>query len=679
MPATQSTERPDLQHQDTLDAPQLVGTLGRNSIAELQPNLVSSSEKDGRVQSNATRDGVGAHDFASRSKSDSAAANADSDDTIEDYDELEIDPDTLIANSRSNGEQRRRSDTGPPSRRRSIQVKLQKTERKGEYTLTADDPEISEILQKGIERERREAKDNNRTRLRDLVFTRQFTTFDRQNPASAESPFFGFFTLFWLSMVLLFVQVSMHNWRAYGSILGSNQIMKMMFSHDVLVLGVTDGVMCAATVEAYFLSKLVQKGYINWAKQGWIIQNVWQSIYLATTIWWTWFREWPWTHSIFIFLHCLVFVMKQHSYTFYNGYLSSVSRRRKVLQLKLKQLEHAQPAPANMADKDSGADVPSLLGHSNGHLKDHRPSMLRTSTNLVTEQSDVATVASAIESGRPFDLAQLQAFESVIKAEISDLNKQLDGKMPSPEKINSYPHNLRLGNFAEFICLPTLVYELDYPRQEETNWWYVAEKTAATFGVLGVMMVVSQGFIYPAVARTVAMKEAGMPLDERWKEFPFIVSEMLFPLLIEQLLTWYVIWECILNVLAEVTRFADRGFYGDWWNSVSWDQYARDWNRPVHNFLLRHVYHSSISTFHLSRNAATFVTFLLSALVHELCMAILFKKVRGYLFTMQLLQMPLVTLSRTKLLKGRTVLGNVIFWLGLFVGPSFLTSLYLIM
>jgi sterol O-acyltransferase len=678
MPATQSTERPELQHQDTFDAPELVGKLGRNSIAELQPNLVSSSEKDGRIPSNGTQDGVGARDFASRSKSDSATAtaNTDSDDTIEDYDELEVDPDTLIANSRSNGESRRRSDAGPPSRRRSIQVKLQKTDRKGEYTLTADDPEISEILQKGIERERREAKDKNRTRLRDLVFTRQFTTFDRQNPASAESPFFGFFTLFWLSMVLLFVQVSMHNWRAYGSILGSNQIMKMMFSHDVLVLGLTDAVMCAATVEAYLLSKLVQKGYINWARQGWIIQNVWQSIYIATTIWWTWFREWPWTHSIFIFLHCLVFVMKQHSYTFYNGYLSSVSRRRKVLQTKLKQLEHAQPAPANMSGDAAG---PNLLGQSNGDLKDHRPSMLRTSTNLVTEQSDVATVASAIESGRPFDLAQLQAFESVIKSEISDLNKQLEGKMPSPEKTNTYPHNLRLGNFAEFICLPTLVYELDYPRQESTNWWYVAEKTAATFGVLGVMMVVSQAFIYPAVARTVAMKEAGMPLDERWAEFPFIVSEMLFPLLIEQLLTWYVIWECILNVLAEVTRFADRGFYGDWWNSVSWDQYARDWNRPVHNFLLRHVYHSSISTFHLSRNAATFVTFLLSALVHELCMAILFKKVRGYLFTMQLLQMPLVTLSRTKLLKGRTVLGNVIFWLGLFVGPRFLTSLYLIM
>lgn len=136
--------------------------------------------------------------------------------------------------------------------------------------------------------------------------------------------------------------------------------------------------------------------------------------------------------------------------------------------------------------------------------------------------------------------------------------------------------------------------------------------------------------------------------------------------------------ECVLNVLAEVTRFADRGFYGDWWNSTSWDQYARDWNRPVHNFLLRHVYHSSISTFHLSKSSATFVTFLLSALVHELMMACMFRKVRGYLFTMQLLQMPLVALSRTKLLKGRHTLGNVIFWIGLFVGPSVLTSFYLL-
>lgn len=38
------------------------------------------------------------------------------------------------------------------------------------------------------------------------------------------------------------------------------------------------------------------------------------------------------------------------------------------------------------------------------------------------------------------------------------------------------------------------------------------------------------------------------------------------------LLAFYVIFECVLNVFAEATRFADRGFYDAWWNSTTWDQ-----------------------------------------------------------------------------------------------------------
>jgi sterol O-acyltransferase len=36
-------------------------------------------------------------------------------------------------------------------------------------------------------------------------------------------------------------------------------------------------------------------------------------------------------------------------------------------------------------------------------------------------------------------------------------------------------------------------------------------------------------------------------------------------------------------------------------------------------------------------------------------------------------------LSRTKWLKERKTLGNLIFWLGVFTGPSLLCSLYLIL
>ena len=140
----------------------------------------------------------------------------------------------------------------------------------------------------------------------------------------------------------------------------------------------------------------------------------------------------------------------------------------------------------------------------------------------------------------------------------------------------------------------------------------------------------------------------------------------------------YVLFESLLNLLAELTYFADRGFYSHWWNSTSWDQYARSWNKPVHIFLLRHVYHSSLSSFTISRSVATLITFLLSALVHELLMFVLFKKLRGYLLLMQMSQIPLVWLSRTRYLKGREGLGNLIFWVGMFTGPSLLCSLYLV-
>lgn len=75
-------------------------------------------------------------------------------------------------------------------------------------------------------------------------------------------------------------------------------------------------------------------------------------------------------------------------------------------------------------------------------------------------------------------------------------------------------------------------------------------------------------------------------------------------------------------------------------NVVSWDQFARSWNIPVHNFLLRHVYHSSISSLKVRKHTATLITFTLSACVHELLMWCLFKKFRGYLFMAQMSQLP---------------------------------------
>lgn len=623
-----------------------------------------------------------------------------SDEEVEDYDFLKLDPDTLVHGSqggfndrrfsldesgrappeREQGRIRRGSDSSVTDGHRLMQIRLEKTEEVGRYILTADDPEMQEIIKRGIAREQAASAGSSRIRIRDLVFTRQFTTFDRQNPLSSESPFHGFFTLFWLAMVLMFLKVSAANWRQYGSILGKNEIMMMMFRRDVVVLGLTDVVMLLSTATGFLLQKAVLQGYIKWSTQGWIIQNIWQTFFLTSIIGWTYYRDWPWTHTIFMVLHTIVYLMKQHSYAFYNGHLSGIYNRREVLRRKLRQLEEKGVFTNGSGPKTGKVKSSAIETSGTDTLKSRgvqRPATgARTFSTMSNETSDVAKVSKALESGKALDAGQIEAFERIIRGEIEEMDVQLRGKSSSED--NAYPKNLTWRNFADWTCLPTLVYELEYPRLERINWWYVAEKTAATFGVIGVMMVISQAYIYPPVAEAVRAKEAGMTLQQRWEELPWLISDMLFPLLLEQLLSWYVIWECVLNVLAEVTRFADRGFYGSWWNSSTWDMYARDWNRPVHNFLLKHVYNSSISTFHLSKTSATFITFVLSALVHELVMACLFKTIRGYLFTMQLMQLPLVSFSRSRLMKGRDLLGNVIFWTGLFIGPSVLTALYLL-
>jgi MBOAT membrane-bound O-acyltransferase family protein len=64
------------------------------------------------------------------------------------------------------------------------------------------------------------------------------------------------------------------------------------------------------------------------------------------------------------------------------------------------------------------------------------------------------------------------------------------------------------------------------------------------------------------------------------------------------------------------------------WNSTSWDEFSRKWNKPVHVFLLRHVYAATIMRYRVSRTTAMLLTFLLSACVHELVMVVVTRKFR---------------------------------------------------
>jgi sterol O-acyltransferase len=161
----QSSRRPFLPTNDTLDANELIGSIERDGTASLKPRHKQTTHLQTADTSNS-----------------SSSASLTSDDDVEDYDKIQLDPDTIVDGSSGGplggtatasqqeqdlslkpstsgvGHIRRQSETNtrqlsPDSRRRSIQVRLEKTDRKGHYTLTANDPDIRDILRKGMERE----------------------------------------------------------------------------------------------------------------------------------------------------------------------------------------------------------------------------------------------------------------------------------------------------------------------------------------------------------------------------------------------------------------------------------------------------------------------------------------------------------------------------------------------
>jgi len=156
---------------------------------------------------------------------------------------------------------------------------------------------------------------------------------------------------------------------------------------------------------------------------------------------------------------------------------------------------------------------------------------------------------------------------------------------------------------------------------------------------------------------------------------PIVVIKLIMPFTGAYLIIFYLVFDVICNGIAEITRYADREFYQDWWNSTSWDEFANRWNKPVHHWLKTHVFLELRIHYAQKAYKAIFITFLFSSLLHELFLAVLFKKIRPFLFLCQMSQLLLVWLGNFFNLKG-TNMGNVIFWTGLIIGPPLITLIY---
>ncbi|KAL8714701.1 MAG: hypothetical protein Q9225_006526 [Loekoesia sp. 1 TL-2023] len=450
------------------------------------------------------------------------------------------------------------------------------------------------------------------------------------DPRSDYRDFRGFFVLFWIGLAIMVITTMLRNIKDTGFPFRVG--VWALLTERVWQLALSDGAMVLSTMLSLPLHRIFRnsKGWLRWENGGMAVQSIYQAIWLTFWVKWPFMVNWTWTAQVFFTLHTITFLMKMHSYAFYNGHLSTTEHRLSAL------------------DKPESASTAAAVRYPSSSI--HLNEISKSKEKKMHQDEDEA---------------------------LAELREDLALELTSPLGQVTYPQNLTASNYADYILCPTLCYELEYPRTERTQYLELFWKTLAVFGCIFLLTITSEEFIVPV------LQDASLRLNNNipsTSETLLILSEtislLLFPFMITFLLIFLVIFEYVLGAFAEITCFADRHFYSDWWNSCDWLEFSREWNIPVHHFLRRHVYGASRP--YMSRNMSTLITFLLSALGHELVMGVITKKLRGYGFLAQMLQLPIVALQRTRWVKGKRLFNNICFWISMILGLSMMCALYVL-
>jgi len=225
-----------------------------------------------------------------------------------------------------------------------------------------------------------------------------------------------------------------------------------------------------------------------------------------------------------------------------------------------------------------------------------------------------------------------------------------------------------LQQLLYFVAAPTMVFKPVYPRTPKVRWGWVARRMAELIGLWAGIAVICVQYVGPGLKNTVVPLQRGNL---------YLIVEGLCKLAVPNFIIWilgfYAIFHLQLNIIAELTRFADREFYKDWWNSSNLGYFWRTWNLPVHSWMVAHVYIPLHVQRKWSKESASFLIFILSAIFHELIVSIPFRNFKLLAFGGMMAQVPLIEL--TKCLKG-TQTGNVIFWLVIMLGQPMIVLLY---
>lgn len=118
--------------------------------------------------------------------------------------------------------------------------------------------------------------------------------------------------------------------------------------------------------------------------------------------------------------------------------------------------------------------------------------------------------------------------------------------------------NVTFANYTTFLLAPTLIYSPRFPRTDRIRLWFILERVSGML-VSGVMLYLTvENYVYPIISHELETNHPMTLLEVLIRLFPALLATTL--------LMFILTFECILNILAELSCFADRHFYSDWWN-----------------------------------------------------------------------------------------------------------------
>ncbi|KAI5674348.1 hypothetical protein M9H77_14712 [Catharanthus roseus] len=237
------------------------------------------------------------------------------------------------------------------------------------------------------------------------------------------------------------------------------------------------------------------------------------------------------------------------------------------------------------------------------------------------------------------------------------LTKSLEKGESLPNHPNvDHTYTVSFKSLLYFMVAPTLCYQLSYPRTACIRKGWVARQLIKLVIFTGLMGFIIEQYINPIV------KNSQHPLKG---DFLYAIERVL-KLSVPNLYVWLCMFYCFfhlwLNILAELLRFGDREFYKDWWNAKTVEEYWRMWNMPVHKWMVRHIYFPCLRN-GIPKGVAVLIAFLVSAIFHELCIAVPCHIFKFWAFIGIMFQVPLVILTNYLQAKFQnSMVGNMIFW-----------------